>query len=164
MGKKEGYDEYVWSNGNQYKGYWKENKLCGKEIYYYADGKKYIGEFNNNIKEGIGKYYWADGKCYFGEFNQDRKSGIGKYTWNDGRIYLGYWESNKQNGLGRYTNTNDNKDKFGLWEDGKRTKWIDEEELKNETNQFHNQYLQIINFDTNFKDDDLVEEKIIQKI
>ena len=164
MGKKEGYGEYEWSNGSKYKGYWKDNKLCGKAVYYYADGKKYIGEYNNNLKEGIGKYFWVDGKFYFGEFNQDKKEGIGKYTWNDGRVYLGFWKLNKQNGLGRYTNPNENKDKFGIWVEGKRTQWLDEEELKNESNEFHNEYQQILNFDNNFNDEDLDEEKIIQKI
>ena len=164
MGKKEGYGEYEWSNGNRYKGYWIDNKLCGKAIFYYADGKKYIGEYNKNLKEGKGKYFWPDGRIYFGGFNQDKKEGIGKYTWSDGRIYLGFWKLNKQNGLGRYINPKENIDKFGIWVEGKRTIWLDEEELKDESNKFHNGYQQILNFDIIFKDDDLVEEKIIKNI
>ena len=164
MGKKEGYGEYEWSNGSIYKGNWKDNKLFGKGVYYYNDGKKFIGEYNDNLKEGKGKYFWTDGKIYFGEYSQDKKEGIGKYTWNDGRIYLGFWKSNKQNGLGRYTNPSENKDKFGIWVDGKRTQWLDEEELNNESNEYYNEYQQILGFDDNFSDDDLNEEKIIQNI
>ena len=163
MGKKQGYGEYEWNNGCKYKGYWKDNKLSGKGVYYYSDGKKYIGEYYNNLKQGKGKYFWTDGKIYYGEFNNDKKEGIGKYTWKDGRIYLGYWKSGKQNGLGRYTNPNENKDKFGIWENGKRTQWLDEEELKKEDNELNNEYQNIINFDTSFTDDDLDEEKIIIK-
>ena len=164
MGKKEGYGEYEWNNGCKYKGYWEDNKLSGKGVYYYSDGKKYIGEYNNNLKHGRGKYFWADGKIYLGQFNNDKKEGIGKYTWKDGRVYLGFWKLGKQNGLGRYTNPNENKDKFGIWENGKRTEWIDEEELKNEDNELNNEYQYIINFDNTFTDDDLKEEKIIIKI
>ena len=127
MGKKEGYGEYEWSNKSKYRGYWKDNKLCGKGVYYYVDGKKYIGDYNNNLKDGIGKYFWTDGKIYFGQQSQDKKEGIGKYNWNDGRVYIGFWKLNKQNGLGRYINASENKDKFGIWVDGKRSQWIEED-------------------------------------
>ena len=102
------------------------------------------------ILENIGKEY--------------KKEGIGKYIWNDGRIYLGFWKSNKQNGLGKYSNPNASKDKYGIWVDGKRTQWLDKEELKKESNEYYNEYQQILAFDTNFIDDDLDEEKILQNI
>ena len=163
MGKKEGYGEYEWSNGCKYKGYWKDNKLCGLGVYYYSDGKKFIGEYNNNLKEGIGKYYWNDGKSYFGEFKQDKKDGIGKYSWNDGRMYLGFWKLNKQNGLGRYSNPNEQKEKFGIWVEGKRTQWLNEEEFKEESNEFHSEYIQIINFDSTFNETYLNEDEIVKE-
>ena len=164
MGKKEGYGEYEWSNKSKYRGYWKDNKLCGKGVYYYVDGKKYIGDYNNNLKEGVGKYFWIDGKIYFGQYYQDKKEGIGRYNWSDGRVYIGFWKFNKQNGLGRYMNENENKDKYGIWEEGKRTQWIDEEELKDESNEYHNDYQEILNFDDNFKEDEYEEEKIVQDL
>ena len=95
---------------------------------------------------------------------QDKKEGIGKYLWNDGRIYLGFWKGNKQSGLGRYININENKDKFGVWVDGKRAKWIEEELLKDELNEFHREYQQILNFERNFIFDDLDEEKIVKNL
>ena len=82
----------------------------------------------------------------------------------DGRVYLGFWKLNKQNGLGRYTNENENKDKFGIWVEGKRTQWIEEEILNDENNEFYNEYQQILNFDNNFDADDLEEEKIVQDL
>ena len=164
MGKKEGYGEYEWSNGCKYKGYWKDNKLFGKGVYYYSDGKKFIGNYCNNLKEGLGKYFWNDGKIYFGEFNNDKKEGIGKYVWNDGRIYLGFWKMNKQNGLGKYCNPKENKNKFGIWVDGKRTRWIEEEELKNSESELYNNYKEILSFEEKYNDDDFVEEKIVQKL
>jgi hypothetical protein len=66
--------------------------------------------------------------------------------------------------LGRYMNANENKDKFGIWEEGKRTQWIDEEELKDESNEYHNDYQEILNFDDNFKEDEYEEEKIVQDL
>ena len=61
-------------------------------------------------------------------------------------------------------NANENKDKFGIWEEGKRTQWIDEEELKDESNEYHNDYQEILNFDDNFKEDEYEEEKIVQDL
>ena len=164
MGRKEGYGEYEWSNRNKYRGYWKDNKLCGLGVYYYVDGKKYVGEYDNNMKEGKGKYFWPDGKQYFGQFSQDKKEGIGKYIWNDGRVYLGFWKGNKQSGLGRYTNANENKDKFGIWVEGKRTHWVDEESLKDELYEYYNEYQQILSFERDYNWDDIEEEKIVQDL
>ena len=105
----------------------------------------------------------TDGKIYFGQFYQEKKEGIGKYIWNDGRVYLGFWKANKQNGLGRYTSARDKKDQFGIWVQGKRTQWINEELLKDESNEYFDDYQQIINFDTNFVDD-LDENNIVQDL
>jgi len=45
------------------------------------------------------------------------------YTWNDGRKYEGYWANGKQHGRGKYILL-DNTVKHGIWEDGKRLKWV----------------------------------------
>ena len=166
---------YISSDGGRYEGEWIDDVQNGFGTEKWNDGSSYkgnyimgkkegYGEYDNNLKQGKGKYFWADGKIYLGQFNKDKKEGIGKYTWKDGRVYLGFWKSGKQNGLGRYTNPNEKKDKFGIWENGKRTQWLDEEELKNEDNELNNEYQYIINFDTTFNDNDLDEEKIILKI
>ena len=55
------------------------------------------------------------------------KHGYGIYYWADGRKYEGYWAHGKQHGLGRYLIPQDGKEKYGLWEDGKRTEWFDDE-------------------------------------
>jgi hypothetical protein len=66
--------------------------------------------------------------------------------------------------LGRYINASENKDKFGIWSEGKRTDWIDEDILKDESNEYFSDYQQILNFDDNFNEDDFVEEKIVQDL
>lgn len=42
-------------------------------------------------------------------------------------VYEGFWGNGKQNGKGRYILPDGTK-KMGLWEDGKRIKWLDGEE------------------------------------
>lgn len=48
------------------------------------------------------------------------------YTWADMRQYQGMWFKGKQHGLGIYI-VPGQQAKYGLWEDGKRIEWFDEE-------------------------------------
>jgi hypothetical protein len=77
--------------------------------------------------EGIGIYNWSDGRSYEGEYLDDKKHGYGIYIWADGRVYEGNWNRGKQHGLGKYKSreNNDDTERYGLWEDGKRIKWFD---------------------------------------
>ena len=151
MGKKEGYGEYIWSNGAKYMGNWKDNKLNGKGIYIYSDDKKYEGEFVDNEKDGRGKFIWSDGREYIGEFKKDKKEGLGKFLWTDGRIYIGFWKNNKQHGLGKYISKKNEENKFGEWDNGKRiNEWLNEDDLKKEDNNFNKDYLKIFNFEKDF--------------
>jgi hypothetical protein len=76
---------------------------------------------------GNGHYVWGDGRVYKGCYKLDKKDGFGKYRWSDGRIYVGYWKDGKQNGYGKYI-SND-RTQYGLWENGIRKNWFNEEEL-----------------------------------
>jgi hypothetical protein len=78
---------------------------------------------------GFGIYYWPDGRVYSGEFKNDKKHGFGLYSWKDNRRYEGYWHKNRQHGLGTYLVPKDGKLKFGLWEDGQRTQWFDDQQI-----------------------------------
>lgn len=42
-------------------------------------------------------------------------------------VYEGYWQNGKQNGKGRYVLPDGTK-KMGLWQEGKRVKWLENEE------------------------------------
>jgi len=77
--------------------------------------------------EGMGIYKWNDGRSYHGEYLDDKKHGYGIYRWQDGRQYKGYWNHGKQHGLGVYQVASENREKFGLWEDGKRIEWFSQE-------------------------------------
>lgn len=96
-------------------------------MYTWLDGRKFIGSWENNNMEGQGFYTWPDGRTYYGEYKNDKKDGFGIYRWSDGRIYEGWWHKGKQYGFGKYISTKDIK--FGLWENGRRIKWLSKEEL-----------------------------------
>ena len=79
--------------------------------------------------EGFGIYTWSDGRSYEGDYYDDKKHGYDWYRWADGRLYEGFWHRGKQYGLGVYRNGGDSeeKEKNGLWEDGRRIKWFETE-------------------------------------
>lgn len=76
---------------------------------------------------GVGTFVWQDGRKYIGEYKDDVKTGYGEFFWPDGRSYKGNWVNGKQHGEGYYCSVNDGAGtgKKGLWENGKRVKWID---------------------------------------
>ena len=98
-------------------------------MYSWLDGRRYEGEWFENNMEGMGIYIWNDGRVYQGQYKDDKKHGFGVYTWADGRCYEGYWYRGKQHGVGTYFVPKDEKLKFGLWEDGKRIEWFDQEQV-----------------------------------
>jgi hypothetical protein len=51
------------------------------------------------------------------------------YTWSDSKKYAGWWSNGKQHGLGVFISV-EGKRKLGVWEDGKKLKWLSEEEAK----------------------------------
>lgn len=72
---------------------------------------------------GQGKYTWKDGRCYEGQYERDRKHGMGTYTWSDGRQYIGMWKDGRQHGEGRYIAGPSERERVGVWLNGKRTEW-----------------------------------------
>ena len=60
----------------------------------------------------------------------------------------GNWSGNKQHGLEKYVKNN--KEIYGMWTDGTRDKWLNENEIRTLTEQYQTQYDQIQNFDQIF--------------
>lgn len=58
-------------------------------------------------------------------YQNDQKHGQGTFEWPDGRKYIGEWSQGKQHGKGEYIK--EGKSRKGIWEMGKRIKWIKEE-------------------------------------
>ena len=67
-----------------------------------------------------------EGKKYIEFYKNDKKEGFGIYYWPNNRFFIGFWKAAKQNGPGKYIK--DNKIKYGVWNDGKREKWFENEE------------------------------------
>ncbi len=43
----------------------------------------------------------------------------------DGRKYKGFWKNGKQHGEGEFFNTANSQWRKGIWDDGKRVRWIE---------------------------------------
>jgi hypothetical protein len=87
-----GYGKWVWDNGDQYTGYWKENKENGQGTYIFKTGSKYVGEFSNGFRNGTGTYTWADGEKYSGEWKEDKQNGEGTHYYTNGTTQTGIWK------------------------------------------------------------------------
>lgn len=77
--------------------------------------------------DGRGVFIWDDGRKYTGDYKEDKKEGYGVFEWADGRKYKGFWSNGKQHGEGEFINptkAGENFWKKGIWNDGKRVRWI----------------------------------------
>ena len=100
----------------------------------FKDKRKYIGEFKNNKMNGHGVFTWPDNRKYSGDYKDDKKEGYGVFEWGDGRIYKGNWKNGKQNGKGELYNPTTQTWKKGIWKEGKKINWIDNEDNVNNNN------------------------------
>ena len=79
------------------------------------------------MKHGVGILKFKGGNEYTGEFINDKREGYGVYRWSDSRKFKGWWYDNKQHGLGvYYSPDNGDKPRFGIWQMGKRLRYLSE--------------------------------------
>jgi len=105
---------YVWDNGDQYLGGFKDSLFHGQGTFISANGEKYVGEFEYNFRHGDGVQKSLNGDLYEGEFFLGKSSGKGTYTWANGVSYVGEWRNGEQNGFG--IKSAPNGDKYvGYW-------------------------------------------------
>ena len=117
-----------------YTGQWLSNKMDGVGIFKWASGRMYVGEWVADLKDGIGILSFKGGNEYSGEFVGDKRQGYGYYQWADNRKFKGWWFENKQHGLGVYFSPESTSAKFGIWQLGKRVKWLSEQECESVRN------------------------------
>lgn len=91
------------SNGDIYKGLFKDGKLNGEGEITYKVGHKYKGNFVNNKKQGKGTFTFANGTIYEGNFENDQLTGQGKLTNSSGITIEGNFKNGILNGKGTYT-------------------------------------------------------------
>ena len=102
--------------------------MDGFGIFKWASGRMYFGDWVNDNKDGVGILCFKGGNEYSGEFYSDKRQGYGYYQWSDNRKFKGWWFDNKQHGLGVYFSPESTTAKFGVWQMGKRVKWLSKQE------------------------------------
>ena len=97
---------------------------------------------------GYGEYYYKDGKKYFGYYKMDKKDGFGVFYWPSNKYYIGFWREGKQNGMAKFIKGNHSR--YGIWIEGKKEKWFNnEEEFINNLDPYDEKYLPIFKWNIN---------------
>ena len=95
-----GQGTFIWDNGDQYVGAWKDGKPHGEGTFDWRNRTKFVGE-------------WRDGK----------KHGYGAHSFQDGSNHIGKWKNGKKHGWVMTTGGN-----MGIqvyeWKDGVRGEWL----------------------------------------
>ena len=139
--KKEGYGTMIWKDGAKYQGEFKNNQANGYGIIEYPDNKYYQGEVKNGRMDGFGEFFWKDEKRYIGNYKNDKRNGFGIFiirpnenqstavpskrrnNINNYSAYIGFWKNGNKDGFGMTANFNEIK--FGLWENGVKRRYLD---------------------------------------
>ena len=72
----------------------------GYGTYIFSNGDEYVGEWKDDTQHGQGTYTWGvdsefAGDQYVGEYKDDKQHGQGTYTWADGTTQTGIWEDDE---------------------------------------------------------------------
>lgn len=106
-GERHGKGRMVFSNGCEYLGDWKNDKMDGNGKYTYNQPNgitTYEGEFENDVFRGVGVYKSPE-VIYRGQFDNDRRNGIGYLTtigkMGQGTIYGEFVKDKLVKGVGK---------------------------------------------------------------
>jgi hypothetical protein len=97
------YGISILSNGDKYKGEWKDNKVHGHGAWNYGYGNKYVGQFKDNKRNGQGTYTYSNGDKYEGKWKDNKAHGQGTYTFGKRDDNLGKLKYGKFNGEENFT-------------------------------------------------------------
>ncbi len=114
-----GYGEFLYPNGDEYKGNFQSGRIEGQGILYFQNGDKYLGNWVNQQRQGRGRFVFANGDEYIGEFFQDQFHGNGKMTYTTGARYEGSFSAGFFDGQGTMYYT-DGSYYTGSWRNNKR--------------------------------------------
>jgi len=101
---------YKFSNGDQYTGEWKRDRMNGNGILFkralgtftYANGDVFEGEWKEGQRDGKGVMNYANEDKYDGDWKEDKKNGRGVLTTKDGDTYEGEYKDDLKDGRGKY--------------------------------------------------------------
>uniref|UniRef100_A0A8B9GDT6 MORN repeat-containing protein 4 n=13 Tax=Neoaves TaxID=3078114 RepID=A0A8B9GDT6_9PSIT len=94
---------FTYSNGEEYRGEWKEGRRHGVGQLTFADGTAYVGHFENGLFHGCGVLTFSDGSRYEGEFVQGKFNGVGVFTRCDNMTFEGEFKGGRVYGFGLLT-------------------------------------------------------------
>ena len=129
---KEGEGVWVFADGSEVTGYFIGDNLSEGSFKSKTTGNTYKGSFKQFRKHGKGVLKFKDGRKYEGDFREGKIDGYGMLfskpneegkckTWK-GQFIDGYID-----GVVTYTSI-DGSQKRGLWDKGKRIKWLNDKE------------------------------------
>jgi hypothetical protein len=119
QGKLDGNVDLKWSDGESYRGAFRNGKMDGKGVLKYNNGNSYEGSFLNGKRDGKAVYKWKNGDVYEGDFKDDLRNGKGVMKWKNGDAYEGEFKDDLPNGKGIYKWKNNNVYE-GDFKDGKK--------------------------------------------
>ncbi len=93
---KNGKGAASFSNGDKYKGKWKDGKMHGHGTYTWENGNQYVGEWRNGKEHGHGTKTFSNGDKYVGEWRDEIPAG-GWYHWAAGNKVWAYKDSDGKN-------------------------------------------------------------------
>ena len=101
--KKNGKMEFLLLS-DIYEGEFKNNLFEGKGHYIYKNGNEYIGNFKEGKFNGEGKFKWSENEFYEGNFINGIREGKGKIHYKNGRSFIGNFSKGRPNGYGVFDN------------------------------------------------------------
>lgn len=128
--KKEGEGKWVFSDGSEINGYFILDTLSEGTFTSTLTGNTYKGSFKDFKKHGKGKMKFKDGKVYTGDFLEGKIEGNGILSSKPNengkmKTWKGQFINGMIDGVIVYTNY-DGVEKKGLWDKGKRVKWLND--------------------------------------
>jgi len=78
------YGKAIFDDGGSYEGDFYNEKAHGNGLYIFSNGDQVDGEFKNGIPNGWATMIKSDGSKYIGEFYQGKFHGEGTYWYPDG--------------------------------------------------------------------------------
>ena len=143
-GMKNGKGKIVWNDSSYYEGNFLNNYFDGYGVYMMRNKKNYIGEWKKGQMNGFGIFSCPDGKSYKGYYENDKKHGFGIYSGKNNLRYEGKFRKGKQYGLGRTINEKGEK-QLGLYLKGKRLKFLNEKDFKEDVDAINKEVEKINN-------------------
>jgi hypothetical protein len=97
-GKPDGSGEVVFSNGDRFKGEFRNGRIHGQGTWTSgSSGNTYTGNWFDGRRQGEGTYSWSHGsQQYVGEWVDDKRQGRGTFTWANGDRFEGEFRNNQQ--------------------------------------------------------------------